>query len=322
MWCIWTYLALVAAVWMLLYLGGDRWWFATLVLFGPRWFCALPLAVLAPLTLLMRRRMLLPLAGAALLVFGPIMGFCLPWARLAGSGGPTIRLLTCNVKGNGRDNPALDALIRDAAPDIVALQGLWQTAQVKWPEGWHVIQEDQLLIASRYPLREIRFTPPGNRVPLLSCVVAAPDQDIRFTTLHPPSPHQNFDKLRDSRTILRPSESGQLAREIEERWRDAEQTAQWLEDGHDSRIVAGDLNLPPDSAIYRTYWAGYLDAFSQAGLGFGYTEWPRMRRMRFGIRIDHILSTGDWRPRKCWLGPDIGSDHLPLIADLARAPNG
>ena len=51
-----------------------------------------------------------------------------------------------------------------------------------------------------------------------------------------------------------------------------------------------------------------------AGLEFGYTEWPRMHEMRFGIRIDHVLCTSDWRLRQCWLGPDIGCDHLPLIA--------
>ena len=70
-----------------------------------------------------RRRMLLPLAAAALLVFGPLMGFCLSWARLAAPSRPAIRVLTCNLKGHCNDNAALDDLIRDAAPDIVALQG-------------------------------------------------------------------------------------------------------------------------------------------------------------------------------------------------------
>ena len=45
-----------------------------------------------------------------------------------------------------------------------------------------------------------------------------------------------------------------------------------------SPILAGDFNLPVDSAIYREYWSGYRDAFSDAGWGFGYTEWPRVRR--------------------------------------------
>jgi vancomycin resistance protein VanJ len=318
-WCVWLYVAAVAVVWLLLRLGGDRWWFATLILFGPRWFCVLPLAVLGPLAAFMRRRMLVHLAATALLVFGPLMGFCLPWARLAASGRPAIRVLTCNVKGHCKDNAALDDLIRDAAPDIVALQGCWHQARVKWPEGWHIVQRDELLIASRYPLREVRSAQQGKRMNVLSCVVATPEQDIDLSTLHPQSPHRSFDKVLDRRTILRPSESGQLSQEIDDRWRDAEQTAQWLADGGESKIIAGDFNMPPESAIYRRFWAGYCNAFSEAGLGFGYSEWPRMRKLRFGIRIDHVVSTSDWRPRRCWVGPDVGSDHLPLIADLYRA---
>ncbi len=319
-WCTWSYLAAVAVVWLLLRLGGDRWWFSTLILFGPRWLCAVPLAVLGPLAALMRRRMLAPLAAAALLVIGPIMGFCLPWGRLAAPQRPALRVLTCNVKGHCQDNPVLDELIRDAAPDIVALQGCWRQARVKWPEGWHVVQEGELLIASRYPLQEVQSAEEGNRVPILSCVVATPERDIRFSTLHPQSPHQGFDKVLDRRTILRPSASGQLEEEIEDRWRDAEQATQCLEVGGESKIIVGDLNMPPDSAIYRRFWAGYRNAFSEVGLGFGYTEWPRMRKMRFGVRIDHVLSTSDWRPRRCWVGPDVGSDHLPLIAELVWAP--
>ena len=102
-------------------------------------------------------------------------------------------------------------------------------------------------------------------MPLLSCVVVTPDQEIRFSTLHPPNPHHNFDKLLDRYTILRPSQHGQLAEEIENRWRDAEQTAQALADGRQSRVIAGDLNLPPDSAIYRQFWAGYDNAAAWPG---------------------------------------------------------
>src|SRR5271165_2647241 len=63
--CTWLYVAAVAAVWLLLRLGGDRWWFSTLILFGPRWFLALPLVPLGLLAALARRRLLVPLTAAA-----------------------------------------------------------------------------------------------------------------------------------------------------------------------------------------------------------------------------------------------------------------
>jgi endonuclease/exonuclease/phosphatase (EEP) superfamily protein YafD len=280
------------------------------------------LVVLGPLAGFVRRWMLVPVVAAAMLVLGPIMGFCLPWARLAAPRRPAIRVLTCNLKGHCKDNPALDALIRDAVPDIVALQGCWHQARVRWPEGWHAIQQGELLVASRYPLREVM--PPQNekRGFVLTCLIATPEGEIAFATLHPRSPHESFNGVLDHRIILRPSQSEQLEEDIGDRWRDAEQTTQFLENGCQAKIIVGDLNLPPESAIYRTFWARYRNAFSEAGLGFGYTEWPRMRRLRFGIRIDHILSTSDWQPRRCWVGPDVGSDHLPLIADLLWAPSG
>ena len=43
---VWLYAAMLAAVWLLLDFGGDRWWLATVMLFGPRWVYGLPLALL------------------------------------------------------------------------------------------------------------------------------------------------------------------------------------------------------------------------------------------------------------------------------------
>jgi vancomycin resistance protein VanJ len=78
-------------------------------------------------------------------------------------------------------------------------------------------------------------------------------------------------------------------------------------------VIAGDFNLPVESAIYRQHWAQYRNAFSQTGIGSGYTKHTRL----FGVRIDHVLSSKDVQPIRSFVGKDVGSDHLPLIADLA-----
>lgn len=80
-------------------------------------------------------------------------------------------------------------------------------------------------------------------------------------------------------------------------------------------MIAGDFNLVVESAIYRRHWSRCRNAFSRVGRGFGYTRVLR----RFSARIDHVLSCGSWDPVAVELGPDLGSDHLPLIADFQRS---
>src|SRR3954470_8262701 len=74
----WAYLAGVFAVTCLLLLASDRWWPATMILFGPRWIWAMPIGVIAPAAIQHRRALLAPLAVAASLALFTVMGFELP----------------------------------------------------------------------------------------------------------------------------------------------------------------------------------------------------------------------------------------------------
>ena len=48
-----------------------------------------------------------------------------------------------------------------------------------------------------------------------------------------------------------------------------------------------------------------------------YAQRTRIKGLPIGIRIDHLLTGPGLVPKVCEVGPDIGSDHLPVIADLA-----
>ena len=320
--CSWLYLLAVLLVWCLLRFAGDRWWFATLMLFGPRSVYAAPLALLAPAALALRRRSLWPLAVSALIVAGPVMGLCLPWARCWAPAGPTIRVLTCNLKGCCTDNERFNALLRETSPDVVALQGCWGDVGVAWPAGWHVRRQGEILIASRYPLRDAAWEPgdtpssPSAQAKVLRCAVASPLGDFRVLALHLPSIHDGISRVLDGSTGIRPSKRAAMVAEIASRRRASEEVSRWMNPLSVPLIVAGDFNMPTHSTIYQDCWAGLSNAFSEAGFGYGYTEQPTIRGWRLGIRIDHILTGPGWRPRRCWVGPAVGSDHLPLIADL------
>ena len=324
-WAAWGYLASVVLLWIVMRWAGDRWWFGTLLLFGPRWLCLLPLVALVPLALFLRRRSVWPLAAALVVAVGPVAGFRIPWTTLLASDTHAIRLLTCNVKGHCDKNDRLDALIRESNPDIVALQGCWNESHLHWPDGWHVLRDGELIVASRFPLREIARSVSARpdhgrpREILLACVVTLPESDLRFATVHLQSPHYGISRVLDRTTGIRPSRSDLLVEETEARWQESEDVSRQLANDCRPDIVVGDLNLPVESPIYRTYWSPWKNAFSDAGWGLGGTEWPPgMAGIPFGVRIDHVLSNSQWRAKRCWLGPDVMSDHLPLLADLQK----
>ncbi len=321
--CVWTYLAAVAAAWALLRLGGDRWWFATVMLFGPRWIYALPWFALAPAAFFVQQKLLWPLAAAAVVLLGPIMGLCLPWARLGADHGRVVRVLTCNVNGEAVDGIRLAALLDDARPDVIALQECPSDLSWKWPEGWRVRRDGRLLVASPYPLRDVESTArrqPPNRWPptnALRCIVQMPGGPVPFCCLHLLTPRDGLSIVLDRQTVVQPARSNELTEGIIQRRTESEETAAWLQQGSDAWIVAGDFNMPTDSAIYRDVWSNYLNAFSVAGFGFGYTKWTPVDGWQFGLRIDHVLATPGMKARGCWVGPDVGSDHLPLLAEIA-----
>lgn len=325
--CTWLYLAAVLAAWMLLGFGGDRWWLATVLLFGPRWPYAIPWIVLAPFVAKVKPRLLWPMTAAAVVLLGPIMGLCLPWARLVAHDGQMVRVLTCNVDGKSVDPKRLAALVAEAQPDVVALQEWSASAAINWPPGWHIVHAGELLVASPYRLDNVesahRRHPPSRWPPVdaLRCTVEMPAGPIGFCCVHLLTPRSGLNKVLDRQTVVNPERSVGLSAGIADRRLESEEVMQWLQGPPETQIVTGDFNMPTDSAIYRASWTNYVNAFSVSGFGFGYTKWTPVGGWPFGLRIDHILAAPALKACRCWVGPDVGSDHLPLLADLAM-PSG
>jgi vancomycin resistance protein VanJ len=317
------YIAAVLALWLLLRLAGDRWWVATVLLFGPRWPYAIPWPLLTALAFWQRPRLVWPLPISAIVLLGPIMGFCLPFAWLTSRDGPTIRVLTCNVDGDAVDIYRFGALVDLTKPDLVALQECPSHLRLIWPNGWHVRRTGQLLIASPHPLgietpfRSCRIPGPWPPHTGMRCRVSLPSGDIGFCCVHLRTPRSGLSQVLDRQTLVSPARSTELANEIAIRRLDSDDLAGWLHDWPVPWLAAGDFNMPDDSSIFRSSWGHCSNAFPAAGLGFGYTKWTPIHGLSYGLRIDHILGGATMTPRRCWVGPDVGSDHLPLLADLA-----
>jgi endonuclease/exonuclease/phosphatase (EEP) superfamily protein YafD len=314
----WGYLALSLTYAALLWLAGDAWWLATLLLFMPRWPILLPVALLAPAALLIRPRLLLPLGLAAIVSVGPAMGYRLG-ARgwLTASAGAELRIITFNV--DSRDNSRLLAIpmgLEPYHPDVVVLQECAENlaAAEHWPAGWTVRFEQSLCLASRFPVLEARpleRIETGEQGGTGNAVFYRLQSDagiIDLAVLHLETPRKGLEQLR-YRAKLSGLARNELVREVGSR-----RMSRWITEQSSAVIVAGDFNLPVESRIYRSHWSRCDNAFSRVGHGFG---WTRVLP-HFSIRIDHVLTCGGWRPLRAVVGPDLGSDHLPLIVDLAR----
>lgn len=86
-------------------------------------------------------------------------------------------------------------------------------------------------------------------------------------------------------------------------------------------IIAGDFNMVDQSADYDLLIeAGLHDAFRERGWGLGLTYPTGYARapiaMRPFVRIDYVWHTDNFRTIRAWVGPNWGSDHLPLLVDL------
>ncbi len=89
-----------------------------------------------------------------------------------------------------------------------------------------------------------------------------------------------------------------------------------VEGAPDTIVLAGDFNLTAEHPLFCRDWSDYRDAFAWTSWGLGHTMFTRL----IGLRIDHILCGPAWRPRRCVVGPDVGSAHLPVVADLVESP--
>lgn len=310
----WLYLALAIALWALLHMG-DAWWPATLLMFSPRWLALAPLAPLLLLAALVRRRSLSVLLASLVVIAGPVMDFSVPWQRLHLNApqGPRLRLLTCNMHYLHSNRPSFELLLGETRPDIVAVQE-WYHPEPKdffREKGWHLHQEHGLFLACRYPIRRavrLGHNSMHTRGSVQRYELETPAGIVTFFSLHLASPRQGLhEMIHEPRQGIAALRAGSALRSEQ-----LENLSLELEDVSGPLLLAGDFNTPPESWLFRDVCGRYTDAFSAAGWGWGYT----FLGSRTTVRIDHILAGPGWYCERSWVGPDVGSPHRPVLADL------
>jgi vancomycin resistance protein VanJ len=301
---------------------GDRWWAATALLFAPRWVLGLPLLVLAPAALATRRRLLAPLGAALVLLLGPVMGFQVPWPSVfLHRGEPRdLRVMTANIGGGPSISPtALDAVLSEIQPDVAAFQECDIDLDRLRSAGWFAQSNSNLCVVSRFPIRRAthdrgRLSPASGSGKVFASVIETPAGALTLLNIHLATVRPGLFEVMHRGWRGAPDLAANSAiRRLESRI--ARDRATQMDP---PPIVVGDFNLPVESAIYREAWAAWSNAFSRAGLGFGWTKYTRWH----GARVDHVLHGSDWECRRAWVGPNLGFDHRPVVADLVRTRAG
>jgi endonuclease/exonuclease/phosphatase (EEP) superfamily protein YafD len=320
-WAFFVLLDLLLIRWV-----GDRWWGVTVLLFVPRWLFLVPLPVLALASGLARCRRHWILQGVVgALIAGPLMGLRVPIQQLWAPApkGTRVRIMTLNRGMEPLDVDRVIDLIERERIDLICFQEVDHRMNRRLEahladRGWH--RDRRGYVASRYPI--IAEMPPladdwrsNHRwAVIVSRVRVRTPGGAEFGVVSVHMPTFRFGFYR----FLEQDLSG-LNQHVAWWDRQAGRMLDALAEMGDIPIlVGGDFNVPPDQASMAALGSWFRFAFEDAGWGYGYT-----RPARFPwFRIDHILASREWVFTRCWVGPDVGSDHLPLIAEavLPAAP--
>jgi len=230
--------------------------------------------------------------------------------------GADLRVLTANLGAGRSDGEQLARAVREAAADVLCLQevgehhvpalqalrGLYPHQRIE-PRGIQGIG-----LASRFPLEDVEVFESARGRPSIRATVVlgrAGERRIRVLTSHPSAWVACLGRL--------DSDARELAR-------DAAELVAGRAAG-EAALLAGDLNTTERSWLHRRLRAaGLADAWRERGVGAG-LSWPLFLRWRGVpapplVRIDHVLHSEELEVLAVRLGPDTGSDHVPVLCDL------
>lgn len=220
---------------------------------------------------------------------------------------PTLKLLSSNVLMTNRDSSRLLALVREHQPDVlISLESdQWWQEQLDTLENYPyklACPLDNLYgmhVYSRIPLHDstIEYLVESDKPSMSTRVEMKPDISIHLHVVHPapPAPGENEQSTeRDVELIM---------------------LAKALAGSRNRIIVAGDLNDVAWSATTRLFRqiSGLLDPrigrglFNTFNAFHWFARWP----------LDHVFVSSHFKVVDVQRLPAIGSDHFPLLVELA-----
>jgi len=300
-------LGLAAATLLALLLGliGDRHWLLDLLSHWRVQYGVVLAACGLGLLWLRRWRSAGLTVLAALAVGATVVDYTGWQASNAHAATRALRFVTFN-QHTGNDNaPAIGDWLERSGADVVAMQELSSPPAVQalaaalpsypYLHARHGRWAD-VAIFSRWPIlaaQAVELTPGGAQALQLRIDWQGQPVTVVAVHLHWPIGAQNV-RLRNAELQA----LGVLARGI---------------DG--PLLIGGDFNITSWSPNFGAALAGAPLADCARGQGL-VNSWPSFFPPA-AIRIDHCLASAHWRVLQLSAGPALGSDHLPMVNDLA-----
>ena len=215
-----------------------------------------------------------------------------------------LTVATFNVHMGNHDTTTLVQWLDEEKPDVLVLHEVSPgyakelDALNDYPFRHLVPRNDPfgMAVLSRYPIVQKQTVEDGGGLQHIDAQLDWNGQPIRLTAWHPMPPISQHDHTKRNRQL--------------------HALAQAAKASGKPAIVAGDLNATP--------WSNAFSKLDQSGLrrasGLSPT-WPAVGRGWMGIPIDHVLVTPHWQVVKQGVGPNLGSDHLPVIVRIALRGN-
>jgi endonuclease/exonuclease/phosphatase (EEP) superfamily protein YafD len=216
------------------------------------------------------------------------------------------------LRQSGADIIGLQELAPEQGAAIADLLGEEYPHQVLHPTG---IPGKGIISRGGFALHETSLLELHPGRPDLQAIVDAPTGHFKFTVIvaHPPPPR--FGRNRLLHSALANEQISNIAA---------------VASGGQPAILLTDFNRVGWQAAYRQLRrVGLIDAFGVAGRGMGFTLPTRFSHLAYRghplgevplpplLRVDYVWHTAHFRALDSWIGSHAGSDHLPVLAELA-----
>ncbi len=219
---------------------------------------------------------------------------------------PRLRVAIANAYVGNRSPQRLRAWIEQEDPDAFAVleyttehQRTLAPLHGRYPHRMEAVEESPFGIAlfSKLPLLEQRTTSLG--APFSTALFAVVEWNgarLALMAAHPPPPiSRDYARMRDQGLAQLVAEAARMPPD---------------------RILLADCNATRWSRPLREAMAVLGLRDSAEGLGFQ-GSWPARLPWPLRIPIDHVLVSDGIAVTRRELGPDVGSAHLPVVAEIA-----